>query len=111
MKGGSMANFWNEFTKWLDDASKVVGKEAGDLTLKGRLKLEIFELSRSLRDQHMKLGMRVYELTYKKKKTEWKTDKEIITIIRKIRRMEKAVRRKQQEYKKIGKKTKGKKKL
>ena len=105
-----MANFWNDFTKWLEDASKVVGKEAGDLTLKGRLKLEIFELGRSLKEQFTILGARVYELSYKKKKENWRTDKEITAAVKKIRRIQTSMKKKQQEYKKVGGKTKRKRK-
>lgn len=97
-----MTNFWNEFTKWLDDASKVIGKEAGDLTLKGRLKLEIFELGRSLKESYMKFGIRVFDLAYGKKTTNWMTDKEIVATVKKIRRMQTSMKKKQQEYKKIG---------
>ena len=110
MIGGSVGNFWNDFTKWLEDASKVVGKEAGDLTLKGRLKLEIFELGRSLKEQYAALGARVYDLAYRAKKDTWKTDKEIATAVRKIRRLHTSMKKKQQEYKKIGGKPKRKRK-
>jgi hypothetical protein len=105
-----VVNFWNDFTKWLDDASKVIGKEAGDLTLKGRLKLEIFELARSLRESYMKFGIRIYDLTFKKKNANWMTDKEIVAAVKKIRRMETSMKKKQQEYKKIGGTSKRKKK-
>ncbi|MBN2621696.1 hypothetical protein JXB22_11495 [candidate division WOR-3 bacterium] len=105
-----MANFWNDFTKWLDDASKVIGKEAGDLTLKGRLKLEIFELGRSLKETYMKFGIRVYDLTFKKKNANWVIDKEVAATVKKIRRMETTIKKKQQEYKKVGGTSKRKKK-
>lgn len=105
-----MANFWNDFTKWLEDASKVVGKEAGDLTLKGRLKLEIFELGRSLKEQYTHLGLRVYELTFKKKNENWKKDKAVVAAVKKIRRIQTSIKKKEQEYKKVGGKTKRRKK-
>jgi len=105
-----MANFWNEFTKWLDDASKVVGKEAGDLTLKGRLKLEIFELGRSLQEQFSNLGARVYDVAYKRKNENWKKDKELVATVKKIRRIQTSMKKKQQEYKKVGGKKKRRRK-
>lgn len=105
-----MAKFWNDFTKWLEDASKVVGKEAGDLTLKGRLKLEIFELGRTLKETYSKFGARVYELVYKKKKPDWNKDKVVVTLIKKIRRIQSSLNRKILQYKKVGGKTKRTKK-
>ena len=66
-----MGNIWHDFTKWLEDASNVVGKEAGDLTLKGRLKLEIFELNRKLRDHYATLGKIAYDEFFVKKTENW----------------------------------------
>lgn len=100
-----MPNFWNDLTKWLDDASKVVGREAGDLTLKGRLKLEIFELNRSLRNHFADLGALVFEQAYNKKNAEWKKNNKVSAVIKKIRRDKRLLAKKQAQYKKVGKKT------
>ncbi|HEC77862.1 MAG TPA: hypothetical protein ENI34_01800 [candidate division WOR-3 bacterium] len=104
-----MPNFWNDLTKWLEEASKVVGKEAGDLTLKGRLKLEIFELRRKLRDNFSDLGALIFEQVYLKKKAEWKKNAKITALVRKIKKNQRLLAKKQAEYKKIGKQTKKKK--
>lgn len=102
-----MANIWDDLVKWLDDASKVVGKEAGDMTQKGTLKLEMFELTRKLRDSYTDLGSKVYELLYVKKKEKWQSSKQVRGIVQKIRATERRLNKKKLEYKKIGK---GKKK-
>ena len=102
-----MANIWDDLVKWLDDASKVVGKEAGDMTQKGTLKLEMFELTRKLRDSYTELGSKVYDLFYVKKKEKWQSSKQVRGIVQKIRATERRLNKKKLEYKKIGK---GKKK-
>jgi hypothetical protein len=102
-----MANIWDDLVKWLDDASKVVGKEAGDMTQKGTLKLEMFELTRKLRDNYTELGSKVYDLLYVKKKEKWQSSKQVRGIVQKIRATERRLNKKKLEYKKIGK---GKKK-
>lgn len=105
-----MANFWNDLTKWLEDASKVVGKEAGDLTLKGRLKLEVFELNRNLKENFADLGTQVFEEVFVKKNEKWQKDRKITNVIKKIKRVQTKLRRKEKEYKNIGKKPKRTKK-
>lgn len=103
-----MPNLWNDLTKWLEDASKVVGKEAGDLTLKGRLKVEIFEINRQLRDLYTNLGNWVFDEAFVKKSKTWQRKKKTSGLILKIKRLRTKLKRKQQEYKKIGKKAKKK---
>ncbi len=98
-----MANIWDDLVKWLDDASKVVGKEAGDLTQKGTLKLEIYELNRKLRDAFTELGSQVYEATYIKKAADWQNSKKAKSTVRKIRTITRKLEKKNSEYKKIGK--------
>lgn len=104
-----MANIWDDLVKWLDDASKVVGKEAGDMTQKGTLKLEMFELTRKLRDCYTDLGNQVYDLLYVKKKENWQSSKKIRSTVQKIRATERRLKKKNLEYKKVGKGTKKKK--
>ena len=105
-----MANIWDDLVKWLDDASKVVGKEAGDLTQKGTLKLEIFDLTRKLRDGYTELGSQVYQAAFVQKKENWKTSKKIKGAVAKIRLAEKKLKKKKLEYKKVGKEQKRNKK-
>lgn len=105
-----MPNLWYDITKWLDDVSKVVGKEAGDLTLKGRLKVEILELNRKLREYYSDLGELVFEEVFVKKSRTWQRKQKIRGLVTKIKRLRTKLRKKQQEYKKVGKKTKKRKK-
>ncbi len=104
-----MANIWDDVVKWLDDTSKVVGKEAGDLTQKGTLKLEIFDLSRKLRDTFAELGNVVYHMAYVEKKDNWQMSKKVKGVVSRIRTLERKINKKNTEYKKIGKKQRKKK--
>jgi hypothetical protein len=105
-----MGNLWHDLTKWLEDASNVVGREAGDLTLKGRLKLEIFELQRKLREHYVMLGAIAYDEFFTKKKENWHKSKKCMKTVRQIRAKIRALDKKEKEYKKVGKKSKGTKK-
>ena len=98
-----MTNIWDDLVKWLDDASKVVGKEAGDLTRKGSLKLEILDLNRKLRDTFTDLGRQVYDAVYIKKTQDWQNSKKVRNTVRKIKTTIRNLDKKNSEYKKIGK--------
>lgn len=97
-----MAKFWDDFSKWLDDASKVVSKEAGDLTLRGKLKLEMFELKRNLKEEFNELGRFVYEAVYVKKQPNWRENKKVQLTVRKIRNYIRQLKDRETNYKKIG---------
>jgi hypothetical protein len=98
-----MAKLWNDFTRWLDDASKVVSKEAGDLTQKGKLKIEIFDLKWRLKDEYAEFGKTAYELIVVKKKENWTADNRIKSMIAKIKNTLKNLKVKEADYKKVGK--------
>ena len=98
-----MGNFWHDLTKWLEDASNVVGREAGDLTLKGRLKLEIFELNRKLRDDLVVFGIMAYEGSFVKKNPDWQKDKKVLSFVKKIKARKNSLKKKEAEYKRVGK--------
>ncbi|UCD20132.1 MAG: hypothetical protein JSU64_03070 [candidate division WOR-3 bacterium] len=101
-----MTNIWDDLVKWLDDASKVVGKEAGDLTQKGSLKMEIFDLRRKLRDGYTELGKHIYDAVYIKKKENWKNLKTIKSAAQRIKTIQRNISKKTAEYTKIGKEKK-----
>lgn len=101
-----MPKFWDEFSRWLDDASKVLSKEAGDLTLKGKLKLEIFELKRQSQDLFRELGQAFYGFFPLKGNEDFKNDNKIKQLVRKIRQITNEIKKKESEYKKIGQKDK-----
>jgi hypothetical protein len=105
-----MANIWDDLVKWLDEASKVVGKEAGDLTQKGTLKLELFDLNRKLRDNFTELGNQVYEAVYVNKKEDWQKSKKIRSTLARIRATERKLKKKKLEYEKVGRELKRRKK-
>ncbi|MEO0183930.1 MAG: hypothetical protein ABIL40_10720, partial [candidate division WOR-3 bacterium] len=82
-----MAKFWDDFSRWLEEASRVLSKEAGDLTLKGKLKLEIFELKRQLQELFRELGEVFYGFFPLKGNEDFKSDTRIKQLIQKIKRI------------------------
>ncbi len=101
-------NIWADLTQWLEDASKVLGKEAGDLTLKGRLKLEIFEEQRNLKESLAEFGAMVFEAVFVKKNKTWEKNRKTLSMVKNIKRTQAKLKRKENEYKKIGKEKRGK---
>ncbi|UCG91837.1 MAG: hypothetical protein JSV97_12350 [candidate division WOR-3 bacterium] len=101
-------NIWDDIVQWLEDASKVVGKEAGDLTLKGQLKVQLFELNRKLGENFSELGRLVYNHVFVKKQENWDKNLKIKAIVKKIRVLQRQIKIKESEYKRIGKKLKAK---
>ena len=98
-----VTKLWGDLTQWLEEASRVVGKEAGDMTLKGRLKLEIFDLNRMLKDNFTTLGDTVFQEVFLKKNENWQKNKKVTTTIRKIKSVQTKLKKKEKEYKKVGK--------
>ncbi len=98
-----VTKIWSDLTQWLEDASRVVGKEAGDLTLKGRLKLEIFDLGRMLKETFTTLGTTVYDQVFIKKNEDWRKNTKVVSTIRKIKNIQRKLSAKEKEYKKVGK--------
>lgn len=97
-----MVKFWDDFARWLEDASKVLSKEAGDLTLKGKLKLEIFELNRQLQELFKELGKAFYSFFPLKGNEDFKSDQKIKQIVQKIKKINNEIKKKEGDYKKIG---------
>lgn len=52
---------WNDIKNWVKDTTKIAIKEAEDLTTKGKLKMEIFSLSRQKEQLLVILGNLVLE--------------------------------------------------
>jgi len=98
-----MAKLLDDFGKWLDDTSKVISREAGDLTQKGKLKIEIFDLKWRLREEMTEFGKIVYELVFAMDKEAWRDDARIKNLVKKIKDTHKSLKVKEAAYKKIGK--------
>ncbi len=104
-----VTKLWGDLTQWLEEASRVVGKEAGDMTLKGRLKLEMFDLNRMLKDNFTTLGDTVFQEVFLKKNENWQQNKIVTATVRKIKNIQTKIKTKEKEYKKVGKTTTKKK--
>lgn len=97
-----MAKIWDDFSKWLDDASQVITREAGDLTVRGKLKVEIFDLKWRLKDLMADFGRLVYELAVIKNDENWQKETRVRNLVSKIKTTMKNLKVKESEYKKIG---------
>ncbi len=97
-----MAKIWDDFSKWLDDASRVITREAGDLTVRGKLKVEIFDLKWRLKDLMADFGRLVYELAVIKNDENWQKETRVRNLVSKIKTTMKNLKVKESEYKKIG---------
>ncbi len=101
-----MAKFLNDFSRWLEDASKVLSKGAGDLTMKGKLKIEIFELKRQVQELFRELGQSFYAFFPLKGNKDIKNNQKIKSIVQRIRKLKSEIKKREIEYKKIGQKMK-----
>jgi len=101
-----MPKFWDDFSRWLEDASKVLSKEAGDLTMKGKLKIEIFELKRQLQELFNELGQIFYSFFPLKGNEDFKNNQKTKHIAQKIKKLKNEIKKREQHYKAIGQKSK-----
>ncbi len=101
-----MGKFLDDFSRWLEDASRVLSKEAGDLTMKGKLKIEIFELKRQVQELFKELGQHFYSFFPLKGNEDFKSNQKIKHLVQKIRRIKNEIRKKEIEYRTIGQKNK-----
>ncbi|MFO7676689.1 MAG: hypothetical protein R6X12_10285 [bacterium] len=54
-------SLWDDVREWLSDATRTAMREAEDLTRRGKLKLEMMNLSGRLERRLAEFGSRVYE--------------------------------------------------
>jgi DNA helicase IV len=106
-----MASLWNDIKKNVGDwATKAADKatefsrdaadKAEELTKLGKVKLDIFQINREIEKQFTKLGGTVYEKILEQKKN-IESDESVINSVEEIRNLEKKLRVKEEEYKKI----------
>jgi hypothetical protein len=98
-----MGKVWDDFSKWVDDASRIISREAGDLTSKGKLKIEIFDLKWRLKDQLAEFGRVAYEQTVIKKNERWQSETPVKNLIAKIKVTMKNLKARETDYRKVGK--------
>uniref|UniRef100_A0A7V3ZUR8 Uncharacterized protein n=1 Tax=candidate division WOR-3 bacterium TaxID=2052148 RepID=A0A7V3ZUR8_UNCW3 len=94
-----MASLWEKVKNWLEDTTKQVLKETEDLSRKGRLKMQIGALNREIDKKFSYLGGLVYQMM-----TEGNLvieDEKVKEVIKEIEKLEKELKEKEEEYKKI----------
>ncbi len=96
-----MKNLWEDVKKWLGQTSQTVAKEAELLSRKGKIKLELFDISRRLEKAFADLGGMTYHLGFVKKKRSFLRDKKIKDVISLIKKLEMLRLKKQKELKSV----------
>ena len=98
MKDKDLKMLWEDVRDWLSDATRSAIREAEDLTRRGRLKMDIVNLSRQVEKRMAELGGVVYDRLSSTPDAPVVTDEEIRGLVRKIAGLESERKRKQAEY-------------
>ncbi|MEO0098004.1 MAG: hypothetical protein ABIK99_02535 [candidate division WOR-3 bacterium] len=91
-----MPSLWERVKSWLEDTTEQALKEAEDLTKKGRLKMQILSLNRSIKEQFSELGGLVYQLIDAPE--DIRENAKVKEIVSKIKDLEKELKEKEKEY-------------
>jgi len=87
---------WNEIKTWVKDTTKIALKEAEDLSIKGKLKMEIFSLSHERDRLFLNLGKFIYTEYSNSKKVE--LNEKILETINKIHKTEEKIKETKEEF-------------
>lgn len=91
-----MASLWDKVKAWLENTTDQALKEAEDLTKRGRMKMQIYSLNRSIKEYFTELGGLSYQLLTNREKME--ENPKVKEIIDKIKELEEALKKKEKEY-------------
>ncbi len=94
-----MPSLWDKVKGWLEDTTEQALKEAEDLSKRGRIKMQIFSLNRSIKENLTELGGLVYQLLTNQEKVE--DNPKVKEIIGKLKGLEEELKRKEKDYKAI----------
>lgn len=89
---------WEDVRVWLGDATRSALKEAEDLTRRGRLKVELFRLTRETEQALTRLGGLVYERLSRAPGEPIALDDELNRLYREVARLESELKAKKKEY-------------
>ena len=87
---------WNEIKTWVKDTTKIALKEAEDLSIKGKLKMEIFSLSHERDRLFLNLGKFIYTEYSNSKKVE--LNEKILETINKIHKTKEKIKETKEEF-------------
>ena len=89
---------WDDVRGWLTDATRTAIREAEDLSRRGRLKLDILNLSRRVDRQMAKLGGMVYDRAPADPDAPFSLDDDTKKVLREIAGLETELNKTKQEY-------------
>ncbi|MEO0102124.1 MAG: hypothetical protein ABIK81_00270 [candidate division WOR-3 bacterium] len=91
-----MASLWDKVKSWLEDTTEQALKEAEDLTKRGRVKMQILSLNRSIKEHFTELGGLIYQLLTNQERIE--ENLKVKEIVEEIKQLEEALKKKEKEY-------------
>ncbi|UCG42042.1 MAG: hypothetical protein JSU73_09140 [candidate division WOR-3 bacterium] len=89
---------WDDVRGWLTDATRTAIREAEDLSRRGRLKLDILNLSRKVDRQMAKLGGMVYDRASADPDEPFSLDDDAKKVLQEIAGLEAELDKKKREY-------------
>jgi hypothetical protein len=98
MRDKDLKMLWEDVRDWLSDATRTAIKEAEDLTRRGRLKMDIMNLSRQIEKRLAELGGVVYDRVSATPDAPVVADAAIRQLVQKIAKLESERQAKQKEY-------------
>ncbi|OYD16598.1 hypothetical protein CH330_02440 [candidate division WOR-3 bacterium JGI_Cruoil_03_51_56] len=98
MKKKEMNTLWDDVYAWLTDATRTAIQGAEDLSRRGRLKIDIMNLSRKIEKKMAKLGGIVYDRVSKTPDAPLIVDADIKRLVHGISKLESERTEKQKEY-------------
>ncbi|MEO0081930.1 MAG: hypothetical protein ABIL25_06520 [candidate division WOR-3 bacterium] len=98
MSDKDLKTLWEDVCEWLTDATRSAIKEAEDLTRRGRLKMDIVNLSRQIERGLAELGGVVYEQVSAETNAPVVVDTRIKQLVEKLAKLQADRQARQKEY-------------
>ncbi len=98
MSDKDLKTLWEDVREWLTDATRSAIKEAEDLTRRGRLKMDIVNLSRQIERGLAELGGVVYEQVSAEADAPVVVDTRIKQLVEKLAKLQADRQARQKEY-------------
>jgi len=99
----NLNNWWKANGPKVEDMLKTTAKKTEELTRKGKLKYDIFQMERSLDKNLSDLGTHVFEKIVKEDSHDLSGDERVTELVAEIRENEKELKELRDKYLEVGK--------